>query len=598
MGLQFCKHLKLGFDTVYIHWANAKIRNSTSDDDYLYSVLLNKLSEISGISYINIAETARVCGRQKLAAKLLQLETSASNKVPLLLSMSFHSLALKESISSGNVDLIYLVLFSLYNQLPLGDFFKLVSTNKFASLLFVKYCLNLNKLSVLKNFHFQEDDYFGSFLLHVLEVYNSPLENTEFISHFNSIISLLSKDPDMSLEHRELILQAKLLSLQCKLEADLTNAQLTVRYNNYTPTYLKSLPSLSSLNSSLNAYASKHGQHLSFVGLSLFQTITKLVLLKQYSLANSVKHDFNVADSSYYHLKLRALVKIRDFVELDKLSKAKNSPIGFKPFVDELTNAQQFQEAAKYIPFCKLSQRPPLYLKINFLNEAVEAAIAAKDIGTLRSIHEQSTQYKPTKLEADLSHLSQGDQQALQKLVAASKIIDSIYFKQLWKGCLELKERLQRDSSKSEKDALLYKYFMVIKGPWDASDDDNSFIEGVPKKPLGSNVYPEDMTKEEFLSWVDTLCEDDKKRARGFYDVIERDCDGKLQLKGYNEAYKEYLEPAAQLLQEASELVSDASLSAFLLGRSKSFIDNDYVTSEISWLKIAESSPIEGKPKE
>ncbi|OMJ15744.1 Nudix hydrolase 3 [Smittium culicis] len=202
------------------------------------------------------------------------------------------------------------------------------------------------------------------------------------------------------------------------------------------------------------------------------------------------------------------------------------------------------------------------------------------------------SQYKPTKLTADLSHLTAYDKLALKKLVKVCHLLDSVYFDQLWSGATSLRKKLELEKDESELQKLQYEYFNLIKGPWDPSDHEKPFLENVPSKPPGANLYPEDMSKDEFNSWVPTLPAPQQKQARGFYHKIVRDSCSALQLQPYSEAYKDLLVPAAVLLSEAAQLVSNASLKNFLLSRAQSFLDNDYVKSEILWLKIDPLSPI------
>jgi hypothetical protein len=121
------------------------------------------------------------------------------------------------------------------------------------------------------------------------------------------------------------------------------------------------------------------------------------------------------------------------------------------------------------------------------------------------------------------------------------------------------------------------------------------FLSGIPARPDGGNFYPEDMIRDEFESWVKTLSPKERGHAQGFYHVIRRDAEGKLQLKAYAQEYAEFLEPAAQLLKEASDTVSSKSLSRFLASRSKAFSSNDYLPSEIDWLRISDDSTLESR---
>ncbi|HET9785655.1 MAG TPA: hypothetical protein VFP47_00890, partial [Pyrinomonadaceae bacterium] len=87
------------------------------------------------------------------------------------------------------------------------------------------------------------------------------------------------------------------------------------------------------------------------------------------------------------------------------------------------------------------------------------------------------------------------------------------------------------------------------------------------------------------------LPEEEKKKATGFFYLIRRGEDGKLKTVPYNEAYAEFLKPAAQLLNEAAELTTSQTLKQFLSKRAAAFSSNDYYASDVAWMDL--NSPIE-----
>ncbi len=206
------------------------------------------------------------------------------------------------------------------------------------------------------------------------------------------------------------------------------------------------------------------------------------------------------------------------------------------------------------------------------------------------TIKQQIERFAPTEITADVSKLSEGDKQALSKLVEAAALMDSLYLRQVWSGNIDVLNKLQHDTSPDEKERL--KYFLINMGPWSKLDHDEPFIEGVPNpKPTGANYYPKDLTKDEFNQWLGTLPEDEQKKATGFFFTVRRDESRKLSLVPYNEEYKTFLEPAAQLLKEASDLTENPSLKKFLATRAEAFLSNNYYESDVAWMDL--DSPIE-----
>src|SRR5215204_3610600 len=190
--------------------------------------------------------------------------------------------------------------------------------------------------------------------------------------------------------------------------------------------------------------------------------------------------------------------------------------------------------------------------------------------------------FAPTTLTADVSKLSPKDRQALDKIIAAAKLLDPLFLRQVWSGNEALEKKLQAD--KTAAGASRLHYFYINDGPWSRLDEKEPFIEGVPhEKPLNASYYPDDMTKDEFNSWVQGLSEADKQKATGFFHLIRRGADRKLTIVPYSEAYKEYLAPATALLREAAALTTNATLKNFLSKRADAFASDDYYESDVAW---------------
>ncbi|KAJ2008148.1 hypothetical protein H4R26_000353 [Coemansia thaxteri] len=218
--------------------------------------------------------------------------------------------------------------------------------------------------------------------------------------------------------------------------------------------------------------------------------------------------------------------------------------------------------------------------------------------GSGLTLHQRLSNYKPTELRSDLSHLTEGDKRALVKLADVSDLLNAAYYQQIWSGATQLRSELTKDAghaNATEEANERLKLFELFKGPWDRSFENEPFVDSVRAKPKTANVYPEDMTKEKFNAWVDTLSAKDQKHARGFYHVVRRKDSGggSLELVPYSTEYRKHLEPAARLLREAAELVSDQSFAAFLRLRGSAFESNKYLESEVAWLNISHGSALE-----
>jgi hypothetical protein len=196
-----------------------------------------------------------------------------------------------------------------------------------------------------------------------------------------------------------------------------------------------------------------------------------------------------------------------------------------------------------------------------------------------------AARFAPTEMKVETSALSAGDKQALVKLIEAAKVVNHLFMEQLWSGNLALYQKLQQDKTPLGQARL--HYFWINKSPWSEIDQHKAFIPGVPEhKPAGANFYPEDMTREEFESWVKTLPPEQKEQAIGFFTVIRRNAAKKLTIVPYSQEYKADLDRAGQLLKEAAALTDNASLKKFLTTRAAAFSSNDYFESDMAWMDL------------
>lgn len=211
--------------------------------------------------------------------------------------------------------------------------------------------------------------------------------------------------------------------------------------------------------------------------------------------------------------------------------------------------------------------------------------LALAAIPDLAELNRMIARFAPAPVTADSSKLAPGDKQALSKLLEAAGVIDEIFRTQLWSGNAALKERLEKDSTPLGKARL--HYFRINNGPWSDLDDHEAFLPGVPPKKLpGANFYPEDMTREEFETWMKKLPQAQQEQATGFFTLIRRNADKTLRIVPYNQAYSKELTQAGQLLNQAADLTPNQTLKNFLKLRAQAFLSNDYYASDVAWMQL------------
>ena len=197
--------------------------------------------------------------------------------------------------------------------------------------------------------------------------------------------------------------------------------------------------------------------------------------------------------------------------------------------------------------------------------------------------------FAPTVLTSNTARLTPKDRLALRKIIAAAKLLDPLFRRQVWSGNEALKKKL--DADKSPIGRMLLHYFLINSGPWSRLDENEPFIDDIPKKPAHANYYPDDITKDEFNAWLNSLTPEEKEKATGYFYTIRRDANGKLKAVPYSEEYREFLDPAARLLREAAALTANQTLRDFLNKRAAAFSSNDYYDSDVAWMDL--DSPID-----
>jgi hypothetical protein len=188
--------------------------------------------------------------------------------------------------------------------------------------------------------------------------------------------------------------------------------------------------------------------------------------------------------------------------------------------------------------------------------------------------------FAPVELTVDLSGLPASEQQALGKLVAAARLMDTLFLRQVWAGNEAMLLRLVQTNSPHLRE------FLVNKGPWSRLDKNAPFVPGAPAKPDGANFYPPGATKAELEEWGKKLTPAERERASGFFTVVRRAPDGKFLVVPYSVEYQAELALAASLLRDAAGLTTQPTLKTFLEKRAAAFLSNDYYESDLAWMKL------------
>ena len=185
--------------------------------------------------------------------------------------------------------------------------------------------------------------------------------------------------------------------------------------------------------------------------------------------------------------------------------------------------------------------------------------------------------YSTVRLTADTSHLSDNQKKMVGLLIEAARIMDDLFWKQAYGDKESLLSGIE--------DPAARRFAEINYGPWDRLNGNQSFLESAAAKPVGAQLYPADMTKEEFEAW-------EQEGKDGLYSVVQRDENGALKLVPYCEIFGPELKATAALLLEAAELAEDAEFANYLKLRADALLTDNYQPSDMAWMDM-KNNPIE-----
>lgn len=220
---------------------------------------------------------------------------------------------------------------------------------------------------------------------------------------------------------------------------------------------------------------------------------------------------------------------------------------------------------------------------------AAYAAAAAAAGPLVPVVHETSGLEKLAAIDmrADTSFLSAEERQVVNLLNQAGKLMSQIYLRQVFELNPEVRAQIAA-LDHPQRDRLLEK-FDAFFGPWDPIEEDAPFFGNMPR-PKGGGFYPVDLTQQELDSYA-AANPAQKDVLLSPYTVVRRQGD-RLVAIPYSVAYREWLEPASRLLEQAAAITTNPSLKRFLTLRAKAFLTDDYYQSELAWMDLADT-PIE-----
>jgi hypothetical protein len=180
-------------------------------------------------------------------------------------------------------------------------------------------------------------------------------------------------------------------------------------------------------------------------------------------------------------------------------------------------------------------------------------------------IEQRLAKWQPVKMPFNSAGLTARERQMVEKLVEASRYLDSIYWRQSDPEALTV--------YKSTSDEKLRRLIMIHGSRFDLLEENHPFA-GTEPMSIGRGLYPKGLTRAQIEQYVKDHPE---KKAEIYnpFTVVERRGND-LVGRPYHEAYRQFLDPVVRLLREAAALSDDKAFAEFLRARADALLTDDY----------------------
>lgn len=187
-------------------------------------------------------------------------------------------------------------------------------------------------------------------------------------------------------------------------------------------------------------------------------------------------------------------------------------------------------------------------------------------------------EYTTYKLTVDTTNLTAKERQMLPLLIDAAKAMDPIFWEQTYGS---------RDSLLAGvSDAGVRSFIDTNYGPYDRLDNNAAFVPEIGPRPDGANLYPKDITKEEFEAAVAKGPKAHADSLKDLYTLVRRAPDRSLIAVPYHVAFQAQNEIAAAKLREAAKLAEDPGLKKYLELRATALLTDNYQPSDLAWMDM------------
>ena len=204
-------------------------------------------------------------------------------------------------------------------------------------------------------------------------------------------------------------------------------------------------------------------------------------------------------------------------------------------------------------------------------SSATSSQVAGAGVGGL-------SEYTTVPLTYDSSVLTSKERQMIPLLIEAARMMDTIYWEQAFGS---------RDSLMAQvSDPGIRRFIDINYGPWDRLASYEPFVSEIGPRPAGANLYPRDLTKQQFEAEIAKASPARADSLKSLYTLVRRNADGALTAVPYHVAFAEQNRVASSKLREAATLAEDPGLRRYLELRASALLDDRYQPSDLAWMDM------------
>ncbi|HEY7114732.1 MAG TPA: Zn-dependent hydrolase [Thermoanaerobaculia bacterium] len=210
-------------------------------------------------------------------------------------------------------------------------------------------------------------------------------------------------------------------------------------------------------------------------------------------------------------------------------------------------------------------------------SDAVKKIVAE----TPADLPERLARWKPVDMPFDAKGLSPRERQLVEKLVAACRDLENLFWRQSDPESIAVYRAL---AGAADPRARALRRLLWINGErWDLLDAHRPLYGRTPMPP-GRSLYPADLTRDEVEAYV-ARHPGERKAIYSPWTVLRRRGE-RLEAVPYHVAYRPWIDPASRKLAEAAALSDDPGFAKYLRLLSTALTTDDYYEADSAWVDL------------